>query len=159
MKRAVIISASMVVVSVAVSSVERCSEHASPHERASAGQCASCHDEAPRHHLETEWDVGHGHVGPEIAGRCRTCHEPRTCVACHEQSPASHTAGFLRPVGDGAEAGLHTVLGDAHPAACVVCHGTPNAECGGCHRPEETRAWVQDAEEDLDRWRDLLEER
>lgn len=140
-------------------SLHRARDAAPPHERQGLGECASCHDEAPRYHREPRWDVAHGHAEPVVAERCRTCHEPRTCVACHDQAPATHTAGFLRPVAETSEAGLHTVLGRARPASCVVCHTTPSAECSGCHRVDEARAWIDDADEVLDRWRDLLEAR
>ena len=147
----------VVVVAVGAAFALRRADHVAPHERAALGQCASCHDEAPRHHREQEWAVAHGHAEPAVASRCATCHEPRTCVACHEHAPASHTDAFLRPVDGTAAAGLHGVLGSAHPAACVVCHATPARECAGCHRAEEARGWVRDADDDLERWRELLE--
>ncbi|RLB51497.1 MAG: hypothetical protein DRJ42_16695 [Deltaproteobacteria bacterium] len=159
MKRIALVGALIVVAAIVAASLLRRADAAAPHERAALGECASCHDEAPRHHREREWDLAHGHVGPELAGRCRTCHEPRTCIACHERAPASHTDAFLRPVAETSGAGLHAVLGGAHPAACVVCHQAPARECSGCHRGDETRSWIDDADDDLERWRDLLEGR
>lgn len=130
-----------------------------PHERFGRGECASCHDEAPRYHQDQRWELSHGQADFDLAEDCRTCHAPGTCADCHANTPATHTAGFLRPVAGTSEAGLHSVLGRERPSACVVCHDAPVSECSGCHQPKEVRAWTEGAHDVLDRWRPQLEAR
>ncbi len=126
------------------------------HERAALGECASCHDDAPRHHDNARWELMHGRVQDELAARCGTCHAASTCTSCHQRRPASHTAAFAAPALGGPHAALHGALGRADAAACVVCHRTPASECAGCHRAGEARIWMDEAAPKLARWNALL---
>ncbi len=121
------------------------------------GECSSCHEEAPRYHLESRWDVLHGRLEPALSDRCETCHEGGFCVDCHAQAPDTHTAAFTRPGTRSDDGALHALLGRLRPSACAACHDRLAADCGSCHLQPEIAAWDRQAVEELSRWAPLLE--
>ena len=129
------------------------SKGSDPHELWARGDCASCHDEAPRHHLEQRWELVHGRA--EEGRACASCHDGSSCTGCHGRPPSSHDSAFRSP-GDGD--GRHALLGRLGPSACGACHKRFASDCAPCHLLAELEPWQERADEVLEPWRSLLEE-
>lgn len=133
------------------------SEHElATHERYSQGDCASCHEEAPLYHRESNWQLTHGRAEEPLAARCATCHEPDACTECHRREPATHTAAFKQPSSDTLDSERHALLGSVRPSSCMACHQEVAADCTGCHVLGEVDEWRERGAPELERWQQLL---
>ena len=110
--------------------------HGSSKTAKAPGACRTCHppgyERVPSSHLVARWArAGHGAVAKVEPISCSTCHEAKTCDACH---------GMKMP---------HSATWDRFPhvesyfdrgrAACTRCHPRPASapdSCDSCHHPQ-----------------------
>ena len=99
-------------------------------------ECDSCHEEIrvdvePASH-EGAWDRFHGlalrNASEQTADRCDICHEPSSCVMCHQsEMPANHNNFWRRRA--------HGLTARMDRENCAACHGVDY--CDRCHTTAE----------------------
>ncbi len=148
----------LVILAVAISVGINNRQTPAAHDSFAMGDCAVCHEDAPKFHIESQWVLTHGRSPVAVENRCVSCHSPQSCTGCHSLAPASHTANFRNPESNTHEAERHVVFGRARPSSCLVCHRSLATECTSCHRLEEINPWAERGRDELLRWKSLLGE-